>query len=84
MQFSLHSFSRLSFFDSLDCFRVLVCGGDGTVGWVLGAFDRLGLHNKVMLEIIIALVMVHFSSLILQTFLSYLVSTCHPSTWDWK
>ncbi|KAE9420131.1 hypothetical protein Angca_004883, partial [Angiostrongylus cantonensis] len=37
----------LSFFDSFDCFRVLVCGGDGTVGWVLGAFDRLGLHNRV-------------------------------------
>ncbi|EYB97689.1 hypothetical protein Y032_0138g2058 [Ancylostoma ceylanicum] len=42
----------LSFFDSLDCFRVLVCGGDGTVGWVLGAFDRLGLHNKCQLAIL--------------------------------
>ncbi|VDK58684.1 unnamed protein product [Cylicostephanus goldi] len=42
----------LSFFDTLDCFRVLVCGGDGTVGWVLGAFDRLGLHNKCQLGIL--------------------------------
>ncbi|XGW27603.1 hypothetical protein V3C99_007868 [Haemonchus contortus] len=42
----------LSFFDALDSFRVLVCGGDGTVGWVLGAFDRLGLHNKVQLAIL--------------------------------
>ncbi|WKY03246.1 hypothetical protein Q1695_004748 [Nippostrongylus brasiliensis] len=42
----------LSFFDALDCFRVLVCGGDGTVGWVLGAFDRLGLHNKCQLAIL--------------------------------
>uniref|UniRef100_A0A0K0DJX9 Diacylglycerol kinase n=1 Tax=Angiostrongylus cantonensis TaxID=6313 RepID=A0A0K0DJX9_ANGCA len=42
----------LSFFDSFDCFRVLVCGGDGTVGWVLGAFDRLGLHNRCQLAIL--------------------------------
>ncbi|KAK6750545.1 hypothetical protein RB195_002488 [Necator americanus] len=42
----------LSFFDALDCFRVLVCGGDGTVGWVLGAFDRLGLHNKCQLAVL--------------------------------
>ncbi|VDO44313.1 unnamed protein product [Haemonchus placei] len=42
----------LSFFDALDSFRVLVCGGDGTVGWVLGAFDRLGLHNKCQLAIL--------------------------------
>ncbi|VDM73212.1 unnamed protein product [Strongylus vulgaris] len=46
------SLFRLSFFDSLDGFRVLVCGGDGTVGWVLGAFDRLGLHNKCQLGIL--------------------------------
>ncbi|KAJ1353772.1 Diacylglycerol kinase accessory domain [Parelaphostrongylus tenuis] len=42
----------LSFFDSFDCFRVLVCGGDGTVGWVLGAFDRLGLHNRCQLGVL--------------------------------
>ncbi|KAK6035943.1 diacylglycerol kinase catalytic domain protein [Cooperia oncophora] len=42
----------LSFFDALDSFRVLVCGGDGTVGWVLGAFDRLALHNKCQLAIL--------------------------------
>uniref|UniRef100_A0A1I7XSW1 Diacylglycerol kinase n=1 Tax=Heterorhabditis bacteriophora TaxID=37862 RepID=A0A1I7XSW1_HETBA len=43
---------RLSFFDALDCFRVLVCGGDGSVGWVLSAFDRLNLHNKCQLAIL--------------------------------
>jgi diacylglycerol kinase (ATP) len=27
------------------CWRVVVCGGDGTIGWVLGAIDRAKLSN---------------------------------------
>ncbi|GMT25523.1 hypothetical protein PFISCL1PPCAC_16820, partial [Pristionchus fissidentatus] len=42
----------LTFFSHFDTFRVLVCGGDGTVGWVLTAIDRLAMHNKVQLGIL--------------------------------
>ncbi|CCD67664.1 Diacylglycerol kinase [Caenorhabditis elegans] len=42
----------LTFFSHLESFRVLVCGGDGTVGWVLSAFDRLNLHSKCQLAIL--------------------------------
>ncbi|UMM30605.1 hypothetical protein L5515_012410 [Caenorhabditis briggsae] len=42
----------LTFFSQLESFRVLVCGGDGTVGWVLSAFDRLNLHSKCQLAIL--------------------------------
>lgn len=28
-------------------FRVLVCGGDGSVSWVLSTIDAFGLHDRV-------------------------------------
>ncbi|KAF8374664.1 dgk-4, partial [Pristionchus pacificus] len=42
----------LTFFSHFDTFRVLVCGGDGTVGWVLTAIDKLAMHNKVQLGVL--------------------------------
>ncbi|CAD6194257.1 unnamed protein product [Caenorhabditis auriculariae] len=42
----------LTFFEQFEAFRVLVCGGDGTVGWVLSAFDKLNLHSKCQLAIL--------------------------------
>lgn len=42
---------RLSFslrlFQKFDTFRILVCGGDGSVGWVLSEIDALTLHKQV-------------------------------------
>lgn len=40
-------FSRLRLFQKFSTFRILVCGGDGSVGWVLSEIDALGLHKQV-------------------------------------
>lgn len=34
-------------FQKFDTFRILVCGGDGSVGWVLSEIDTLTLHKQV-------------------------------------
>ena len=41
MCYSLH------LFQSFESFRILISGGDGSVGWVLMAIDKLGLTNRV-------------------------------------
>lgn len=39
---------RLRLFQKFDTFRILVCGGDGSVGWVLSEIDALTLHKQVL------------------------------------
>ena len=34
-------------FRKFDMFRILICGGDGSVGWVLSEMDKLNLSSKV-------------------------------------
>lgn len=36
----------LQLFSSFQTFRILVCGGDGSVSWVLSEIDRLRLHKQ--------------------------------------
>ena len=42
-----HAHLRLELFKGFESFKVLVFGGDGSIGWVLSAIDRLQLHSKV-------------------------------------
>ncbi|KJE88393.1 diacylglycerol kinase kappa [Capsaspora owczarzaki ATCC 30864] len=37
----------LMFFRQLDTFRVLICGGDGSIGWVLAEMDKLNIRVQV-------------------------------------
>ena len=41
------SLPRLRLFQKFVTFRILVCGGDGSVGWVLSELDKLNLHKQV-------------------------------------
>lgn len=42
----------LRLFQNFDCFRVLVCGGDGSVGWVLKEIDNLNLHKQCQIGVL--------------------------------
>lgn len=40
-------FLSLKLFQHLDLFRILVCGGDGSIGWVMTEIDKMNLIKKV-------------------------------------
>ncbi|CAF5147972.1 unnamed protein product, partial [Rotaria sp. Silwood1] len=42
----------LQFFKDLEDFRVLCCGGDGTVGWVLDVMDRVPLRRRAPVAVL--------------------------------
>ncbi|KAL4631692.1 diacylglycerol kinase delta-like isoform X8 [Arapaima gigas] len=42
----------LRLFRKFVSFRILVCGGDGSVGWVLSELDRQGLHKQCQLGVL--------------------------------
>jgi len=44
--------NRLKIFSVLKNFRILACGGDGTVAWVLTAVDELNIHEKCSVGIL--------------------------------
>ncbi|KAJ7410035.1 Diacylglycerol kinase delta [Pitangus sulphuratus] len=43
---------NLRLFQKFDTFRILVCGGDGSVGWVLSEIDSLNLHKQCQLGVL--------------------------------
>ncbi|XP_037553333.1 diacylglycerol kinase delta-like, partial [Nematolebias whitei] len=42
----------LRLFQKFVTFRILVCGGDGSVGWVLSELDKLKLHKQCQLGVL--------------------------------
>ncbi|KAK2151392.1 hypothetical protein LSH36_365g05036 [Paralvinella palmiformis] len=42
----------LRLFQNFESFRVLVCGGDGSIGWVLNEIDKLGLHKMCQVGVL--------------------------------
>lgn len=47
MEFTLRFYFSLELFRKVPNLRVLACGGDGTVGWVLSVLDRIGTRPAV-------------------------------------
>ena len=75
--------NRLRLFRHFDPFRILVCSGDGSVGWVLSEIDRLGMHVSNILgtvctvfplRICIIFVFFSFSALGFTIFFIFLLS----------
>ncbi|XP_055868599.1 diacylglycerol kinase delta-like isoform X5 [Biomphalaria glabrata] len=42
----------LKLFQRFDSFRILICGGDGSVGWVLSEIDKLDLHKQCQIGVL--------------------------------
>lgn len=42
----------LRLFRHFDPFRILVCSGDGSVGWVLSEIDKLDMHVSLLSDIL--------------------------------
>uniref|UniRef100_A0AAY5EHG0 Diacylglycerol kinase n=1 Tax=Electrophorus electricus TaxID=8005 RepID=A0AAY5EHG0_ELEEL len=42
----------LRLFQKFETFRILVCGGDGSVGWVLSELDKMQLHKQCQLGVL--------------------------------
>ncbi|GAB1605668.1 diacylglycerol kinase beta-like isoform X1 [Argonauta hians] len=42
----------LQFFKDVKCAKVLVCGGDGTVGWILDAMDKMNIEPRLPVAVL--------------------------------
>ncbi|KAK7482756.1 hypothetical protein BaRGS_00026054 [Batillaria attramentaria] len=42
----------LKLFQRFDSFRILICGGDGSIGWVLSEIDKLDLHKQCQIGVL--------------------------------
>ncbi|KAL8579647.1 hypothetical protein ACOMHN_025599 [Nucella lapillus] len=42
----------LKLFQRFDSFRILICGGDGSIGWVLSEIDKLDLHKQCQVGVL--------------------------------